>query len=102
MFKFWVSTWVLLSCASGYSASTLRVGSDQTYETIESAIQAAEANDTLAIGPGKYNEVLTIAKPLTIKGNTSARPVIIGHITVLADNVTLDQLEIAGWGVTAP
>ena len=102
MFKFWVSTCFLLSCASGYSATTLRVGSDQSYKTIGAAISAAEANDTVSIDRGNYTETLLIDKPLTLKGNTAELPVLVGHIIVKADNVQISELEISGWGETDP
>jgi len=51
-------------------AATLTVGNCQggAFATIQSAVDAASAGDTVAVCPGYYSEQLTIAKPLTVKG----------------------------------
>ena len=42
--------------------------SSPSFSTIQAAINAASANDTIYVCPGSYNESLTINKPLTIDG----------------------------------
>jgi hypothetical protein len=51
-------------------AATLTAGNCQNgaFATIQSAVDAANAGDTVAVCPGYYSEQLTIAKPLTVKG----------------------------------
>ena len=48
--------------------STFYVGSGQTYENIQDAIDAAGANDTIYVYSGTYNENLVVDKTLTISG----------------------------------
>src|SRR5207244_9731329 len=47
---------------------TLQVPSDR-FPTIQSAINFAAAGDRILIAPGVYNETLTIAKRINIKGS---------------------------------
>ena len=42
--------------------------SSPSFGTIQAAIDAASANDTIYVCPGTYNESLTVNKPLTIDG----------------------------------
>ncbi|MBN1390747.1 MAG: right-handed parallel beta-helix repeat-containing protein [Candidatus Thermoplasmatota archaeon] len=61
-------------------ASTLYVGNDQTYKTINAAVAAASDGDTIRIYAGIYHETLSISKSLTFQGNGSAIT-IINHTT---------------------
>jgi nitrous oxidase accessory protein NosD len=49
-----------------YSATV--VGSPVVYPTIQAAVNAAPAGGTVRVGPGTYNELVTIAEPLTVLG----------------------------------
>jgi hypothetical protein len=92
------------------------VGPGQTYTTITAAIAAATAGDILNIHDniiGPYTESVTVSKTLTLRNQTGETPVLdpvavnADAITVTADDVTIDGLEITGWsglhrmGVTA-
>ncbi|MBN1540058.1 MAG: right-handed parallel beta-helix repeat-containing protein [Candidatus Thermoplasmatota archaeon] len=57
-------------------ASTLYVGNDQTYKTINAAVSAAIDGDTIRIFAGIYHETLSISKSLTFQGNGSASTII--------------------------
>jgi hypothetical protein len=57
-------------------AATLRVPTD--YATIQRAIFAADAGDTIQIEAGTYNEEFYIPKPLTVKGAGIGKTNIIG------------------------
>lgn len=52
------------------SATTLEVGSDKPYQTVNSALSAATSGDTILVYPGTYNEQLFIhgIHDLTIQG----------------------------------
>ena len=51
------------------SAATLIVGPNQTYKTIQSAINASNNGDTIYIYDGNYNENLIVNKTLNLIGN---------------------------------
>ncbi len=87
-------------------AATLKVPSK--YDTIQEAIDAASAGDTIKISKGRYTENIVVDKSLTIRGKKyktriqaadDASPV----VTVAADNVVLKQFDTRGgsFGVTA-
>lgn len=44
---------------------------DSEYATIQSAIDAAEAGDTIRVAPGRYREQLVLAKNVTLQANGS-------------------------------
>ena len=44
------------------------VGSPTVYPTIQSAVAAAPVGGTVRVGPGQYDELVTIAKTLTVQG----------------------------------
>lgn len=46
-------------------------GCDYTYFTINQALSAAQNYDTIKVGPGRYNERISIDKPLTLLGETA-------------------------------
>lgn len=50
---------------------TSATGCDYTYPTINLALAAASNYDTIKVGPGLYNERLTIKKPITLTGATA-------------------------------
>jgi len=99
-----------------HALATLTVGAGQAYATIQAAINAASAGDTINVLAGTYAENITINKPLTLLGaRNGVKPlgttrdggesIISGTggsssyvITIEADNVTVDgfKVEITG------
>lgn len=80
------------------SAVSLEVGLDYNYSSIHSALEDANANDTILIHSGRYKEFdIVIDKPLSIIGDNL--PIIDGNnqgqvITVQANNVLIEGIQI--------
>lgn len=69
------------------------------YNTIQSAINAADPSDVINIASGTFYERLTINKALTLNGDTSTTTIIDGQelgnpITVNASNVNITNLTV--------
>ena len=83
-------------------ASTIRVGRNESVQSIQSAIERAIPGDTILIQPGTYREGnLIIRKPLTIIGVSF--PTIDGEgkyelFTVVANEVTIQGLHLLHTG----
>jgi parallel beta-helix repeat protein len=93
--------------AAGASAATLTVCDGCTYETITAAVAAANANDTIDVDPGTYNENVTLNKAgLTLQATDPATPtVIVGQIgggnatvRIAASDVTVEGFIITRAG----
>ena len=96
----------VLATATGsftLSADTLYVGAGKQFTTIQDAIDAASANDTISVATGTYNEAILIdGTDLTIQA--ASTPVLTGiadseYIIKVANAVvTLDGLTVNGTG----
>jgi len=81
--------------------STTSVG----YETIQAAIDAADAGATITVAPGTYTETLTIDEDVTLESTGTAAETIIENtsanmLDVTATGVTIDGFTINGDGST--
>ncbi|MGA9511847.1 MAG: right-handed parallel beta-helix repeat-containing protein [Candidatus Sulfotelmatobacter sp.] len=78
-------------------ANTLCVtpkGSKVCYAKIQLAVNAAENNDVISVGPGTYKEDVVIGKPLSLVGAGSGSSFI--DATGLANGIFLDGLDNPG------
>ena len=79
-------------------ASTLKVPGD--YGTIQEAIDAASAGDTIKISSGTFTENIVVDRSLRIRGKSKTRIVAADNgepaVTIAADGVELKRLDIRG------
>lgn len=94
---------IFLSYDSSF-CSILEVGPSQPYTTIQAAINAANAGDIINIHSGLYTENITVSKSVTLRADASSPapptidPAIDGTaISISANGVTIDGMEITGW-----
>jgi hypothetical protein len=62
------TVWTVSKASSNTTCSSITVPPVTTCNTIGSAVGAATNGDVIVVGPGKYNESLTITVPLSIFG----------------------------------
>ena len=63
---------VLVVLTASASAATLYVGAGETYETIQAAVDAASAGDTIIVREGSYDENVNVNIRLTIEAENDA------------------------------
>jgi hypothetical protein len=83
--------------------ATLQVGSGKTYSTIQAAITASKAGDTISIDAGTYNETITVNKGITITGAGIDQTIINGInggngilINAAAGTLTISSITVNG------
>jgi parallel beta-helix repeat protein len=80
-------------------------GSPVIYATIQAAVNAAPAGGTVRVSPGTYNELVTIAEPLTVLGaqaGVDARSLARGRNESIVDGQSLvGGVRSAAFDVTA-
>jgi hypothetical protein len=88
------------------SGTTLTVGPGQTYDSLEAAVDAASAGDTIIVTSGNYaGTLITITKSLTIVGSGSPTVTFNGgvgpYIRLSGDNVNvkISDINFVGTGV---
>jgi hypothetical protein len=88
------------------SGTTLTVGSGQLYESLQAAVDAASAGDTIIVAAGNYaGALVTITKSLTIVGSGSPTINFSGgvgpYIRLSGDNVNvkISDINFVGTGV---
>jgi len=96
----------ILTIINPVSAATLEVGPGKTYATINAAITAAAAGDTILVYPGTYNENVLIDKSnLTLKSVGGRDVTIVGPGTgnnengVIYINTGLGLITVEGFTV---
>jgi len=112
-----IASWAIGSAtASAATSCVAPSGADGCYASIQAAIDAAHAGDTIAIHPGDYAENVTVDKPLTLGGTDREKVVIYPAVSnpnpcngsslcggmasniilVQADNVTIHDMVLDG------
>lgn len=91
----------LLGSSAPLLAATINVPAD--FKTVQEAVNAASANDTIAVGDGTYHENIVVSKPLVIRSvNGPAHSIISAFmvrspvITITADGVTVEGMGFTG------
>ncbi len=96
---------ILCCCCLHVNANTIRVGRQQQYKTIASAVAAAVAGDTILVDNGTYFEKnLIINKAIVLKGVN--HPIIDAenkyeNISIKSNNVTVDGFLLQHTGVSS-
>lgn len=67
--KFFAAITFVIIMSELSQATTRLVGPGQTYATIQAAINASSASDTVKVLPGVYNEAITIGQNIVVQGS---------------------------------
>ena len=106
--KKWCSMAILIAVAVAFfvcgtaSATDIYVGPGETYTTIQSAVTAVTAGDTIIVRDGTYTGKVDLGKQLTIRSeNGSANCIVTADLTSgYVFEVTGDYVNISGFNVT--
>ena len=96
---------LLLGASVPLLAATINVPAD--FKTIQEAVNAASANDTIVVGEGRYRENIVVSKPLVIRSSKGPAGSTIRAfqpgapvITVTAEGTTVEGLRFTGSDVS--
>jgi hypothetical protein len=94
------------SCQNGQCQPTCTVcTSGCRFTSVQAAINAAHAGDTITVCPGRYTETLTISTNLTLAGSDAANPAAVGgaggnSVVIVQEGVTATiQSMVFGLGI---
>ena len=97
---------VLVACIStsipGVNAAELKVGGQEQYHSISAAVQAANAGDTIHVGPGTYVENVVVNKPLKIVSTKGAQATVLKASDTSKEVFLLgsSDIDIQGFTIT--
>lgn len=87
---------IFTGCSEVYSEHALKVGENEKYQTIQSAIDSSEfTGQIILISSGVYEENLSITKPVQIVGKSNSVR-IIGSVTISASGVGFKKIAFDG------
>jgi len=90
--------------ADGLTATLLKGGQMTPYyglDALKQAYAAADSGSVITLSPGAFNNLTTVAKPVTIIGTygfspTTSQATVLTGLTVSANNVTLEGIYFSG------
>ncbi len=90
--------------ADGLTATLLKGGQMTPYyglDALKEAYAAADSGSVITLSPGAFNNLTTVAKPVTIIGTygfspTTSQATVLTGLTVSANNVTLEGIYFSG------
>ena len=90
---------LLVVLTSAASAATLKVGTGQTYTTIQDAVYAAKTGDTIKVYYGDYKENVYVYSSIKIQGVASGKnlPKVIGFY-IWGGSAAISNFDISGDG----
>ncbi len=77
-------------------ANVVNQSTGTAYTTIQTALNAATAGDTLYVGPGVYKEDVNISKAITLEGGGADRTIIVGATIGNPTNVSTLAFNTSG------
>jgi nitrous oxidase accessory protein NosD len=91
---------LLVVLSSAASAATLKVGSGQTYTSVQDAVDHAKTGDTIKVYYGDYKEYVYVFSSLKIQGVASGKklPKIQGFV-IWGGSPVISNFDISGEGV---
>jgi len=99
---------IFILMSEGVTSDSLYVGTNDTYQTIQDAINKSSNGDTIYINDSLIQEGnITVNQSVTIKNNGSVNPVIdtlcMSGFNITVDNVTIQNINFTnltmGWGI---
>jgi parallel beta-helix repeat protein len=91
----------LMAASTPSEHVVMNVNAESGYGTIQEAVDAASAGDTIVIGSGTYNEQVTVDKPLTIVGEDRAGTIVVSDGYLYAFLVTSESVSISDMTVSS-
>ena len=95
---------LVLACAGTAAGATWVVdddgGAGVDYTTIQAAVDAASAGDTIEVRSGTYYENVNVNKQLTLSGQDKTGTVIDGRGSGTVVTVTTDKVTVGGFTIT--
>ncbi|MCE8424260.1 MAG: right-handed parallel beta-helix repeat-containing protein [Candidatus Methanoperedens sp.] len=98
--KILLSIFLILQITGFAGAATLNVGPEQTYKTIQSAVDVAGPGDVVSVSEGTYLEnVVVKGNGIMIIGNNKEKTIVDGKKTGSVFRITANNIVISGFTI---